>query len=359
VHPSSALGSNIEIEIFSRLHFGLMEICPGQPHCYGGVGLMVDVPSSRIAATLGTAAPGELIVRADTYWVGRTRATIEAWMVDCQQAVLPVRELRVMNAPSAHVGLGSGTQFACGIAALLQIASGVQSPTATSVEANLGGMQSWFPNATALSRATGRGRRSFIGLQGFLQGGLVVDAGMLPSATGDAVTAERTMTVAFPDTWRVLLWCEDSHPGDSGEDEVAMIARCAQQPNPHRSAMLACIREQLLPAIATNDWSSAGQAIGRYGAWAGEIFRPIQGGIYRSAAIADAVAAIEALGIPGVGQSSWGPTVFALTRDEDHAGWLEQRLRERLGGAGRFHISKVARSARVHALGGGGSSGAD
>jgi predicted sugar kinase len=138
-----------------------------------------------------------------------------------------------------------------------------------------------------------------------------------------------------------------------------MIARCAQQPNPHRSAMLACIHEQLLPAIATNDWSSAGQAIGRYGAWAGEIFRPIQGGIYRSAAIARAVAAIESLGIPGVGQSSWGPTVFALTRDEEHAGWLGQQLRKRLGGAGRLQIAKVAGSARVHALGGAGSSGAE
>lgn len=359
MHPSAAIGSDIEIEIFSRLHFGLLEICPGQPHCYGGVGLMVDVPSSRIAATVGSPASGQVILRAEAYWAERARATMAAWRGDCQQPALPVREVRVIHAPSAHVGLGSGTQFACGIAALLQIASNAQSLAANSVETNLGNTQSWFPNANALSRATGRGRRSFIGLQGFLKGGLVVDAGMLPSATGDADLSERTMTVAFPDTWRMLLWCEDSHPGDSGEDEVAMIARCAQHPNPHRSAMLACIHEQLLPAIAANDWSSAGQAIGRYGAMAGEIFRPIQGGIYRSAAIARAVAAIEGLGIPGVGQSSWGPTVFALTRDEDHAGWLEQRLREQLGGAGRIHIAKAARSARVHALGGAGSSGAD
>lgn len=320
---------------------------------------MVDVPSSRIAATLGTAAPDGFTLRAPAYWAERARATMDAWMGDRQQSTLPVREIRVLSAPSAHIGLGSGTQFACGIAALLQIASGMQSPAARTSEFHLGGGQSWFPDATSLSRATGRGRRSFIGLQGFLQGGLVVDAGTLNRSAGDAVMAERTTTVAFPEAWRMLLWCDDSHPGESGEDEVAMIARCAQQPNPHRSAMLDCIREHLLPAIAANDWSNAGQAIGRYGVWAGEIFRPIQGGIYRSSTIAQAVAAIESLGIPGVGQSSWGPTVFALTRDEDHAGWLEQRLRERLGVGGRIHIAKVAGSARIQALGPGGSSGAD
>jgi beta-RFAP synthase len=359
VHPSSTFGSGIEIEFFSRLHFGLMEICPGQPHCYGGVGLMVDVPAPRLAAAFGESESSQILINAEEYWAQRARETLATWAASREQTALPVREIRVLNAPSAHVGLGSGTQFACGIAALLQIASGLQSKASPGDVTTLGDMQAWFPDASTLSRATGRGRRSFIGLQGFLQGGLVVDAGMLPSATGDAVLSERTMTIAFPETWRMLLWCVDSQPGESGEDEVAMIARCAQQPNPRRSAMLACIHEQLLPAIAANDWSAAGQAIGRYGAWAGEIFRPIQGGIYRSSTIARSVAAIEGLGIPGVGQSSWGPTVYALTRDEEHACWLENRLREQWGDSGRIHIAKVARAARVHALGSAGSSGAD
>ncbi|MFM7930105.1 MAG: hypothetical protein ACKO9Q_20550, partial [Pirellula sp.] len=33
------------VEAYSRLHFGLLEIHPGAPHCFGGIGLMVDKPS--------------------------------------------------------------------------------------------------------------------------------------------------------------------------------------------------------------------------------------------------------------------------------------------------------------------------
>jgi predicted sugar kinase len=49
----------------------------------------------------------------------------------------------------------------------------------------------------------------------------------------------------------------------------------------------------------------------------GDAFAPAQGGRYASAAVADCVTRLRAAGVRGVGQSSWGPTVFAVVHRDD------------------------------------------
>jgi predicted sugar kinase len=56
----------------------------------------------------------------------------------------------------------------------------------------------------------------------------------------------------------------------------------------------------------------------------------VQGGEYASAEIADLIADVRACGVRGVGQSSWGPTVFAVVGDSDTALSLVLRFRSRL-----------------------------
>jgi predicted sugar kinase len=109
--------------------------------------------------------------------------------------------------------------------------------------------------------------------------------------------------------------------------------------------MLSAVRLELLPALASKDWSVASQAIGRYGAMAGEIFRPLQGGTYRSPSIAAAVASLQTSGVPGVGQSSWGPTLFAVARDEDHAEWIAGHLRGTMTEGTSLRMTRVAGAA--------------
>ena len=38
---------------------------------------------------------------------------------------------------------------------------------------------------------------------------------------------------------------------------------------------------------------------------------------------------VRQLGILGVGQTSWGPTMFAVTRDHNQATWLQQEIAQR------------------------------
>ena len=74
---------------------------------------------------------------------------------------------------------------------------------------------------------------------------------------------------------------------------------------------------QALPALVERDIEGFGDAIGELQRITGDYFSPAQGGRFSSRAVAEALAWLESQGIAGVGQSSWGPTGFAIMAGED------------------------------------------
>jgi beta-RFAP synthase len=316
----------VQVRAFSRLHFGLLEICPGQPHCYGGVGLMVEEPTSTIRGTLGrTADLTSLAIDANPYWSERIHAVARRWMLQGGHTSLPIGRMDVENPPQAHVGLGSGTQFGCSVAALLTVALHAHAwrehpPSMTEI----------FPDSRSVGEQCDRGKRSHIGLEGFRSGGLIVDFGQAaqsePSLRSAAESPTRTHAYPFPKEWRIVTACDRTYQGESGKAEAEMFERCAGFPNANRNEMLRLVNQELLPAIAESHWKNASRAIGGYGALAGQIFQTQQGGIYRSKSIASTIDQLKGWGVLGAGQSSWGPTLFAVTRDEEQAQWITQRL---------------------------------
>jgi beta-RFAP synthase len=89
---------------------------------------------------------------------------------------------------------------------------------------------------------------------------------------------------------------------------------------------------EILPAVIERDLPAFGAALSELQARVGACFAPAQGGIY-SAPRADSITQeMRALGFIGVGQSSWGPTLygFAPSSHEESIGQAEL-LRRRLG----------------------------
>lgn len=84
---------------------------------------------------------------------------------------------------------------------------------------------------------------------------------------------------------------------------------------------------QVLPAAVAGTIEPFGRGITEIQRRIGDYFAPHQGGRFASRAVAAALAEIEALGIPGFGQSSWGPTGFALLGSAAEAEALAARLR--------------------------------
>jgi predicted sugar kinase len=92
----------------------------------------------------------------------------------------------------------------------------------------------------------------------------------------------------------------------------------------------------ILPALVEGDANAFGEALYEFNVKVGEAFAPVQGGIYAGPRIAERIAFVRGQAVRGVGQSSWGPTVFAVVADAERALELAAQLRQ------RFVLSEAA-----------------
>jgi predicted sugar kinase len=60
-------------------------------------------------------------------------------------------------------------------------------------------------------------------------------------------------------------------------------------------------------------------------------FESQQGGPYNGPELQERVRLLRRCGVQGVGQSSWGPTIFALCRSQEQAAELTTRLADQDG----------------------------
>ena len=85
-----------------------------------------------------------------------------------------------------------------------------------------------------------------------------------------------------------------------------------------------------MPALARADFDTFCEQVGYLQACMGAYFAPLQGGPYTSPAVSEALAWLQAQGVTGLGQSSWGPTGFAFVASEDQGQALLGRLRAQI-----------------------------
>ncbi len=76
---------------------------------------------------------------------------------------------------------------------------------------------------------------------------------------------------------------------------------------------------QALPALKEQELNTFGQAIAALQAYTGDYFMPVQGGRYSSQSVAEVLNDLTENNITCVGQSSWGPTGFAVFESEAQA----------------------------------------
>jgi beta-ribofuranosylaminobenzene 5'-phosphate synthase len=77
------------------------------------------------------------------------------------------------------------------------------------------------------------------------------------------------------------------------------------------------LTRRLLPAVAEQDVAAFGAAVSRLGRLNGAWYADEQGGVYRPPAgeIIDSLG--DSPAVYGAGQSSWGPTVYGVTREPE------------------------------------------
>jgi beta-ribofuranosylaminobenzene 5'-phosphate synthase len=292
----------------SRLHFGMFSF--GQPGIreFGGVGAMIQSPVVRVSIRPAEQfAVTGLHARRARRFADVVIAALE------QQGVLASFNgqlsavLEIEQAPREHIGLGFGTQLGLSIAAAICAFCDVPRPP-----------------AAGLARLAGRGARSAIGTHGFDRGGLLVEAGKRRPDEISPLLAR----LDLPAEWRFLLLMPQRETGLAGTDEQQAFARLPAVPLETTDRLLREAMLHLLPAAAANDFDEFSASLYRFGHLAGSCFAEQQGGAYAGRRTAAVIGRLREIGIEGVGQTSWGPTVFALCQTENDA---RRRLQEARG----------------------------
>jgi len=292
----------------SRLHFGLLARGPDVPRQFGGVGLMIADPGLELVATPAPdwAASGPMSGRA----LGVASRVAEA--LAGRGVNVPPAHLDIIHSPPEHVGLGLGTQLGLGVALLLCRLSGMPDPPA--------------PELAAMS---GRGLRSGIGLHGFALGGLVVDGGRKTSEGLPPLLAR----LEFPGDWPALVVVPRRAAGLHGDPERRAFAELPPFSDALTDRLCRLVLLGLLPAVAERDLDAFGAALEELQRRVGEAFAPAQGGVFARPEAATILAFLRDEGLRGVGQSSWGPTLYGFgdSVPADRRAAVLVRLRERFG----------------------------
>jgi beta-ribofuranosylaminobenzene 5'-phosphate synthase len=283
----------------SRLHFGLWSLGGTEGRQFGGVGAMIQRPALRLS--LQAAEKLEAVGPS----AGRAVTFARRWAEFHRYPRLACR-INVHDALPEHAGLGSGTQLA------LSIAAGLNA---------LCGLPSQSPQELALS--VGRGLRSAVGTYGFVFGGLVVEQGKLP----DEPISPLDCRIDLPDAWRFVLIQPRSMAGLAGEEEIDAFSLLPSVPPPVTEELIALVRDRLVPSAATDDFDQFAESLYRYGHVSGECFAVRQGGPYNGPLLTTLVESIRGLGYAGVGQSSWGPTIYVAVPSQSAAERLLEELK--------------------------------
>lgn len=289
----------------SRLHFGLFRVpTVGEPEggmrAFGGVGLMIDSPGVVVDVR-----PAESWQFEGTL-ASRAQEFAARYMLSLPEERRRPFQVLVERCPAEHTGFGVGTQLGLAVAKALAVACG--EPEVPSTE---------------LAARVGRGERSAVGVHGFDRGGLLVDAGKLP---GEGVSP-LVEHVSLPEAWRVVVFTLPGVGHWHGDRERHAFASAKGGDS---DALRRLAEEEMLPAARRGDLDAFGEAVHEFNRRAGEPFAAAQGGPYSSPEVAALIADVRAAGARGVGQSSWGPTVFALAPDGDTALSLVLRFRGRV-----------------------------
>ncbi len=311
----------VRVRAPARLHLGFLDLHGGLGRRFGSLGLTLAEPTT------------ELVIRHSrqnqAHGPDHTRALEYTRQLQQQLGLSEAVRIDIERAIPAHAGLGSGTQLA------LAVGSGL---------ARLHGLDL---DARKIAALTDRGTRSGIGIGAFEQGGLLIDGGR-----GAATLVPPLLCrLPFPEHWRLLLIFDHARAGISGESERQAFASLPEFPAERAARLCRLVLMQLLPAVAEHDLAGFGHAVTELQRQIGQHFAPAQGGHYSSPTVAAALDWLRGQGIAGIGQSSWGPTGFAVCASEAEGQGLLAAARARWGEVLDFALCRAGnQAAQVHTL---------
>jgi beta-ribofuranosylaminobenzene 5'-phosphate synthase len=278
----------VQVKTPARLHLGLIDINGDLGRMFGGLGVGIDHPNFIVEAEN---AEKFLVTGKET-----VLATILAKRFLSNYQIQPKVHIHVSEAIPSHIGLGSGTQFSIAIAVAL---------------AKLFNVKASVPE---LAVSMGRARRTAVGTSIFEAGGFVVDGGKNLKTQAFPPLIYRQ---PFPTEWRFIVAVPNLKEGLSNSEENHAFEKLTKMPAKDVGQICRLIMLKLLPALAERDIENFGDAVTRIQVLTGNHFAQAQGGTYASPAGAECIQFMKKAGAYGVGQSSWGPALYGVIKQEE------------------------------------------
>jgi beta-ribofuranosylaminobenzene 5'-phosphate synthase len=285
---------NVRVTAHARLHFGFLDLTEGEGgRRFGGLGMALESPRLvlRVEKAAGLQVEGPQAPRVEAV-AARVHRDLE---------LKPQERIVVEEAIPEHVGLGSGTQLALAIATGIARLRGLDSPLAR------------------LCGLTGRARRSGVGFHLFQHGGFVVEGGHARGGVAGADVPPLLARHELPADWRVVVAVPAATRTISGEREEEAFRRLAPAREPTADRIARAVLTRLLPALAERDLAAFGAALAETQELVGACFAAVQEGLFHPGG-EPLVRRLKEAGACGVGQSSWGPAIYAFapdTREEE------------------------------------------
>lgn len=311
--------ANVFVEAPARLHFGVLDLHGGLGRRFGGMGAAIPAPSLLVEASRAE--------DVDVEGADAERAAAFARRILGLYGQPGGVRLRVHRAIPPHVGLGSGTQL--GLAIARAVAELYELPTAT----------------RELARAVERGRRSAIGTWAFESGGFILEGGRRPGTDDVAPLLAR---YEIPPTWRYVVVIPTAAPGLSGDAEAEAFRRLPAPDLREVEHVAHLVLMRLLPGLVERDLEAFGSALSEIQRITGGWFAEAQGSVFAPGPTGPLIERLASAGALGVGQSSWGPTAYAIVDGAERGRELARLASAWLGSRGAvFEGAFLNRGARI------------
>ena len=291
------LGDTFRLKAYPRLHFGLIDLSGSTPRAYGGagaslLGMPIEIECQRRKSATLALDHGPL--------AGDTVMTVNrAVEISHQQGLSISGDIRLISAPSAHVGLGSTTLTVLGILQSLAI------------------INQWTITTEDLIRISTRGRTSGIGIGTFFTGKLIVDAGQAGHPIGhdylpSLAPRERrpSLTIGswpMPEEWNISLFFAQDPPSVNPADEVDFFRRATPLSSSDVGLQLTHLYHGIIPAVLEGDLPAFAQSLQVFQKLG---FKAAEISVQRTPA-RDLLNTLWEQGF-AAGLSSFGPTIFAF-----------------------------------------------
>jgi len=321
----------INLTSFARLHMGFFDLNGGLGRKFGSIGLTLAEPSMQVTAMLSdeikvsaaSSVPLAVVQKATQICITLlNKLNVEGGL-----------HLHLHSHIPSHAGLGSGTQMALSIGTVINRLYGLRLGTAD------------------IATLTMRGGRSGIGIAAFDVGGVLIDGGLATTELAKNQPQSVPPLLArydWPEDWRIILILDKDGVGVHGKQEREAFKNLPAFPANIASDLCRQMLMQVMPAIVEHDLTSFGNGVQVLQAKIGDYFAPVQGGRYASQSVAAVLAYLANSGVACFGQSSWGPTGFAVCETLKEAESLVENLKGLFKNSGLTYLICSARNAGAY-----------